>query len=182
MWISDLYQCAKTARTLEKWSQLPAPLKREVARNNFKLRLSPTAGTETSLLGYRIKFPAAGILKELYREVFVEAIYFFRSGKDDPIIIDCGSSIGVSVLFFKKLYPKSKIIAFEPDPFTFEILTENVKRNGLTNVELHQCALSDSDDPITFYRPLDADASSLRMNSFQPRAANSHAITVQAKR
>jgi FkbM family methyltransferase len=53
-----------------------------------------------------------------------------------PRIIDVGSNFGMSVFFFKYLYPNSTIIAFEPTPAIFELLKKNVQENGLQNVEV----------------------------------------------
>src|SRR5262249_5285753 len=87
------------------------------------------------------------------------------------------------ILFFKMLYPKARITGFEPDPFTFEILTDNVRYNSLTNVELHQCALVGGDDSSTMLcRPPDVNGSSLRMNILKPRFVNTSSITVPARR
>jgi FkbM family methyltransferase len=43
-----------------------------------------------------------------------------------PVIIDCGGNIGLSVLYFKYLFPNSVITVFEPSPPVFEILKENI--------------------------------------------------------
>ena len=59
-------------------------------------------------------------------EVFVEDIYKFSTSSERPYIIDCGANIGLSLYYFKKLYPNSKILAFEPDDGVFKILEENV--------------------------------------------------------
>jgi FkbM family methyltransferase len=55
--------------------------------------------------------------------------------------MDCGSNIGMSILYFKCLYPGSTIMAFEPDPEAFGLLQENVKRNKLANVTVLNFAL-----------------------------------------
>jgi FkbM family methyltransferase len=39
-----------------------------------------------------------------------------------PYIIDAGANIGLSIIYFKKKYPNSKIVAFEPDKLIFNIL------------------------------------------------------------
>lgn len=148
----------------------------------FKLQFTPLSAKTVKLLGYQIGYPNEGILRELFREIFVEGIYMFKCDTDKPTIVDCGSNIGMSILFFKKLYPKSHIIAFEPDPHTFGILTENISRNALTEVELHQYALSDRECSSTLYRPNVEDASSLLMNIIGSRAHNSRAVTVSARR
>jgi FkbM family methyltransferase len=43
-----------------------------------------------------------------------------------PIIVDGGANIGASALWFAKEYPRATILAVEPDPNTFALLTENV--------------------------------------------------------
>ena len=167
MWLIDFYQSVKTARSILLWSRLPIPLRPKVCvRALFKLRLTRFSPKKTSikLLDYQIRFPGAGVLKELFREIFVDGIYLFYPAKDDPIILYCGSNIGMAILFFKMLYPKARITGFEPDPFTFNLLTDNVRSNSLTDVELHQCALGDDDYSISLYRPSEEGASSMRMN------------------
>ena len=75
-----------------------------------------------------------GGFRELFRELFVDGTYFFEAENDQPMIVDCGSNINMSVIFFKLLYPRSRILAFEPYPYTFEVLKENVQVNGFADV------------------------------------------------
>lgn len=77
------------------------------------------------------------------------------------MIIDCGSNIGMSVLYFKWLYPGSKVIAFEPDLSTCRLLERNVRENKLNDVEIHNKALSDRKETVTFYSKKDAPGSLL---------------------
>jgi FkbM family methyltransferase len=67
---------------------------------------------------------------------FVERIYAFESESDAPEILDLGANIGLSVLFFKQLYPKAKITALEADSKIFEYLVRNVHGNGFADVHL----------------------------------------------
>src|SRR5688500_10055596 len=53
------------------------------------------------------------------REIFVREIYRFETDIRNPVIIDCGSNIGLSVLYFHKSYPGARILAFEPDAGNF---------------------------------------------------------------
>ena len=76
-----------------------------------------------------------------FKEIFEEQIYKFNSKTQKPLIIDCGSNIGLSVIYFKHIYPLSKIISFEPDPQIIKILEQNVASYKLENIELHQRAL-----------------------------------------
>lgn len=59
-----------------------------------------------------------------------------------PLIIDCGSHIGLTVLYFKKIYPKAKIIAIEPNPENFKLLELNIKQNSLQDIRTVHAALS----------------------------------------
>lgn len=68
-------------------------------------------------------------------EIWIKKCYLFRTGNAHPLIFDVGSNIGMSVLYFKDLYPQAKVIAYEADPYIFNILQHNVSH--LENVELH---------------------------------------------
>ena len=92
---------------------------------------------------------APGFLHSL-DEIFRDEIYKFTSDKENPYIIDCGANIGLSILYFKRLYPQSKIICFEPDENTFSILKRNTIEYG-DSVELHQKAVWTANTELTFY-------------------------------
>src|SRR5690348_13832955 len=53
--------------------------------------------------GFRATFPGYGFFLSLWREMYLEMPYYFRSASDVPVILDAGSNIGMSVLFFKQL-------------------------------------------------------------------------------
>jgi FkbM family methyltransferase len=82
-----------------------------------------------------------GHVQFLFREIFVRNEYAFQAAGDRPVIFDCGANIGMATLFFKWLYPGCEIHAFEPHPETFAVLSENVTRNQLAHVALHNVAL-----------------------------------------
>ena len=71
-----------------------------------------------------------------FKGIFVDEIYKFESKTDMPLIYDCGANIGVSCLYFKKLFPKAKIKAFEADPLIASILKNNLLKNGINDVEI----------------------------------------------
>ncbi len=89
-------------------------------------------------------------LRHTYQELFEEEIYRFKSTKPDPFVIDCGSNIGLSVLYLKKLYPVATILAYEPDADNFQLLQKNVAQNNLTGVECRQKAVWIHNDTLTF--------------------------------
>ena len=70
---------------------------------------------------------------------------FFTPRDPEPVIIDCGANIGVSVLEWKSRWPMSRIICFEPDPSAFELLSLNVERNDIPGVRCIQSAVASFD-------------------------------------
>lgn len=91
-----------------------------------------------------------GFLHSL-EEVFKEGNYDFKSKNNEPYIIDAGANIGLSVIYFKKLYPNSKIVAFEPDPEIFKLLKENIISFGLKNIDIRNSAAWIEDTKLEFY-------------------------------
>ena len=125
----------------------------------LRLRLAE-AGT-ARVLGYSVRHCGIGSLQFLFREVFVRGDYFLEAANDRPLVFDCGANIGMSTLFFKWLYPLSEIHAFEPDPETFAILNENVNRNRLAHVYLHNVALTAAAGQLAFFVPTGSSGSPL---------------------
>lgn len=93
---------------------------------------------------------------------------FFSPTDDFPLIIDCGANIGVSVLEWKYRWPTSRIICFEPDPFAFEILETNIKKNDLPNVLGVCAAISNQEGQAIFHGQINRGADS-RGNSLRPQ-------------
>jgi FkbM family methyltransferase len=85
-----------------------------------------------------------------YRELFEEEIYNFTASSASPFIIDCGANIGLSVLYFKRLYPGATLVAFEPDKENFHLLQENTAANQLQNVDLRQAAVWKENGTLSF--------------------------------
>jgi FkbM family methyltransferase len=79
-------------------------------------------------------------------ELFKEEVYKFTAGRSDPFIIDCGSNIGMSILFFKSLYPAATIVGFEADPYIFSFLEKNVNSYALGNVTVINRAVWNAED------------------------------------
>lgn len=101
--------------------------------------------------GHKMKFFYFDTFMCLFEEVFLKEEYLFKADNDCPLIIDCGSNIGMSLFYFKTIYPNSRIIAFEPDPQTFECLKANVEMNSFCDVSVHQLALTNFEGEISFF-------------------------------
>jgi FkbM family methyltransferase len=87
----------------------------------------------------------------LFREIFLSKEYYFKCDKPQPAIIDCGANIGMSVLYFKFLYPDCSITAFEPNPIAYTLLKKNIADNNLRNVEAVNIGLSEKEGSIEFF-------------------------------
>jgi FkbM family methyltransferase len=84
------------------------------------------------------------------RELFIEEIYSFKTNNPGPVIIDCGAHIGMSILFFKNLYPDASIIAFEPDTHNYGLTKKNLENWKYNNVELIKKAVWINNGTIQF--------------------------------
>jgi FkbM family methyltransferase len=101
--------------------------------------------TRTFANGYKISYRNDCELQVIYDDIFTKDTYFFRTENPAPHIIDCGGHIGLAVLYFKRLYPRSTIVTFEPNPETFFLLRKNIAQNKLRGVEAVNAALSRAD-------------------------------------
>jgi FkbM family methyltransferase len=101
------------------------------------------------LCGHRIHYPSLGNLVFGFEELFVADQYAFRAATNSPRILDGGSNIGLSVLYFKLLYPHAKIVAFEPEPETAEALCRNI--TDLDEVTVVNKALAGTKGELVFY-------------------------------
>ncbi|MBP6976477.1 FkbM family methyltransferase [Candidatus Dojkabacteria bacterium] len=107
---------------------------------------------ESTKLGkYTILYPNKKEYHTLKREIWNQEIYYFETDTNCPYIVDIGSHIGISILYFKALYPNCKILAFEPNPISFGILKENVFNNGLEDIQLINKAISSDSSLKDFY-------------------------------
>jgi FkbM family methyltransferase len=84
----------------------------------------------------------------LFTEIFIAEPYFFITDKSSPLVIDGGVNIGLSVAYFKKMFPKSRIIGFEPHPTAYEVAKSNFEHNSLSNIELIHAALDGDEGDI----------------------------------
>lgn len=87
----------------------------------------------------------------LKQEIFTQHSYYVELDTATPTIIDAGAYIGLTTLYFKKLYPLAHIIALEPNPQMIPLLEENIWQNNLSDVDVHQVALSTHDGETQLY-------------------------------
>ncbi|WP_292517435.1 FkbM family methyltransferase [Methanoculleus sp.] len=104
----------------------------------------------TRIGSYRITYTDILSLYVEYKDIFCRLIYHFESEKPKPLIIDGGGCIGMSVLYFKSVYPEARIICFEPDAEIFKILQHNLTTNGLNDVTLINAGLAKDEGVLSF--------------------------------
>jgi FkbM family methyltransferase len=110
-----------------------------------------SAGSLVRYRNYRIRVNDGPSAYVGLKDIFVQRIYHFESRRANPLILDCGSNIGLSLLYFASTYPQSRIIAFEPDPTIFPCLQENTSLNGIRNARLVHAALSVGSGTMTLH-------------------------------
>jgi FkbM family methyltransferase len=105
----------------------------------------------TNILGKPFAFVDSASFCFIYNEIFNTEIYKFNCQCHNPYIIDAGANIGLSVVYFKKLFPESEIVAFEPDPAVFDVLASNIRSFGFKDVTIIRKALWKTESEIDFY-------------------------------
>jgi FkbM family methyltransferase len=167
---SRLYQLAASTREILNLTP-DRSLRRKFLETYFLTFFLGRLDTEKRLAriaGYPVRYCTEKSLKFLFDEIFVRQDYLFSAETARPFILDCGSNIGMSVLYFKLLYPQSEITAFEPDREAFACLEWNVRENGFAGVTVHRLALSNREGELDFYYD-PADPGSLRMSAVRER-------------
>jgi FkbM family methyltransferase len=111
----------------------------------------------TDLLGPPLTAVDSGSFVNSYAEIFQRELYRFPCDHARPRIIDCGANIGLSVLYFKRLFPLSLITAFEADAAICDVLAHNVEAFGLSDVTIHNRAVW-TDETVLEFEADGADA------------------------
>ena len=100
------------------------------------------------VLGREVEYLALVDFTFGFEEMFVDQQYAFPAGAA-PVILDCGSNIGLSLVFFKLAYPDARITAFEPAPDAIAVLRRNVE--GLDGIRVEQKALAGEAGELEFF-------------------------------
>lgn len=118
---------------------------------NFLCRLMRLNIASENVFGRKVFFFSYRDFIGLFEEIFIGREYYFECVGNSPRIIDLGSNTGMSVIYFKWLYPGALISAVEADPATFAMLKKNVEANGLNGVTLLNNAVYDRITTVKFY-------------------------------
>ena len=84
-------------------------------------------------------------LRYVVREIFFKRVYnpVYLPIERDDVVVDIGANNGVFTLFASSK-TRGALHAIEPSPRNVEILRRNLTVNGLRNVTVHECAVSDT--------------------------------------
>lgn len=122
-------------------------------KDYFKLKkfgLSDQALQEVLFQNRKIKITSPFWFLHSVDEIFVEEVYRFTTNNPRPLIIDCGSNIGLSILYFKQLFKNAEVVAFEADPAIFKILESNLEAYNIDNIRLINAAVWKEDTSLSF--------------------------------
>jgi FkbM family methyltransferase len=86
---------------------------------------------------------------DVLTEVFVAQHYELAADRDARVILDLGSNVGLSVLYFRVRCPDAVIVAVEPDPETFRRLHMNT--GHLPGVRHLNVAVADKTGTVQLY-------------------------------
>jgi FkbM family methyltransferase len=93
-------------------------------------------------------------------EVFSFAEYDVDLPQSPNRILDVGSHIGASILYFALRFPTASVVGVEPSPTLFGVLAANV--GDLPNVTLLNVAVASTEGPLAFYEGAASWAGSTR--------------------
>jgi FkbM family methyltransferase len=92
------------------------------------------------------------------RKVYEQAVRGFYEDllrrSATPLIIDCGANIGLSSIWYAQQFPQAKIIAIEPEPENFRILSMNAAE--YPNIQPMQGGISDRETRLALANVGDA--------------------------
>lgn len=92
------------------------------------------------LLDWNIEYVNGQVLPGFVDQALIRRLNDFLSDTSEPVILDCGANIGLSVLNYKRQYPGARITAFEADPKFLPVLKKNLASNGAGDVHVVEAA------------------------------------------
>jgi FkbM family methyltransferase len=101
-------------------------------------------------MGYDLEYVDLLSTCPQWHEIFVRRQLEFRAASGAPRILDCGANIGLASLYFKRLYPKARVTAFEADPTVASVLDGNLTRNHASDVERVVAAVWTTNGQVAF--------------------------------
>src|SRR5207248_649772 len=102
---ATIYDASEMTTLLQRAARFAGRLSRrasEQGRLAAARRYLPLRPGSIAKVGpYRVRTNDGPNLYVLYKDLFIRRVYHFEAERSDPRILDCGSNIGLSVLYFK---------------------------------------------------------------------------------
>lgn len=73
----------------------------------------------------------------VYRQVFLGLEYACVPDAAPEFILDCGANVGYAAAYFLTRFPRAELIAVEPDPGNFKVLSRNLAPYGRRARAIH---------------------------------------------
>jgi precorrin-6B methylase 2 len=109
----------------------------ELHRNFAPLqKMFPGVAGETSLFGKPVRFVDSAEFLAGYEQIFQQEVFKFCSASVCPKIIDWAAGIGMRVIYWKRLFAKARIVAFENNPARAAALAYNCGNLEDTTIEV----------------------------------------------
>lgn len=83
----------------------------------------------------------------IHGEVFNHQYYYNPQLTSPETILDLGANIGLTAVYFGRLYPQAQIACVEPMPNNLELLRKNIELNG-TKAEIFPAAVDVTDGTV----------------------------------
>jgi len=128
---------------------------------NFKWMIDHKAKGANHLLRYEIKTTNGGVVRGAIRDIssdwiIFREIFFYDDYKSmgcispaPEVIYDIGANAGIAALYMRRLYPRARIIGFEPSPAEQAIAEINYAAIG--DAKIYPFAIGDNCEVKTFY-------------------------------
>jgi len=126
-------------RGLAYWAECANPFSKTVTARHLPLGLR--------MQGYKRDAVGRGLYRRHIHEPGLTKFLIDKfSNKQGNNFLDLGANIGYFTCLLGKLAgPTGKVVSVEAEPNNRELLLSNIKRNGLSNVTVHACAVGDKD-------------------------------------
>jgi FkbM family methyltransferase len=125
----------------------------------FGARFSKVRESRQQFLGMTALFPRRHGFFSQFVELFVERAYRFDESNKKPHILDCGSNIGMSMLYFKWRRPEAHLVCIEANPEAMTYVQKNIEANGFGDVRTEAVAAGRADGTAEFHIESDVPAS-----------------------
>lgn len=136
---------------MKKWSEMVASGKR-FTKKQLLAHLPDWALTPLKKRHY------LGVLKTISTDYDPDFMVLKHLVSAGDFVIDLGAHVGACTKFLSDLVgSEGRVYSVEPFPSNFDILRANVRKLGLSNVELINCAVSDMTGRLTMEVPTFAE-------------------------